>query len=87
MGNISVVDEGNIDIVIHPTALHKPGEPTLGGEFLMTPGCKEANQEVTVIFIFASGIFSSCSLKNNILTKQPLKGESVYCCLLTFDVT
>lgn len=43
---ITVVGSTNTDMVIKTTKLPKPGETILGGDFLMNPGGKGANQAV-----------------------------------------
>lgn len=44
--NIVVIGSSNTDMVIRSEKLPKPGETVLGGEFLMNPGGKGANQAV-----------------------------------------
>lgn len=73
MGTIVVVGSSNIDMVIYSSTLPKPGETVLGGEFLMNPGGKGANQAVAaaklgdnIIFLTSVGddIFGTESLAN-----------------------
>lgn len=45
---IVVIGSSNTDMVIKSDRFPKPGETVLGGEFLMNPGGKGANQAVAV---------------------------------------
>ncbi len=73
MSTIVVVGSSNIDMVIYSSTLPKPGETVLGGEFLMNPGGKGANQAVAaaklgnnITFLTSVGddIFGSESIAN-----------------------
>ncbi|MCK5105276.1 MAG: ribokinase, partial [Cyclobacteriaceae bacterium] len=46
MKKITVIGSSNTDMVIKSSKLPAPGETILGGEFLMNPGGKGANQAV-----------------------------------------
>ena len=46
MKKITVIGSSNTDMVIKSSSLPAPGETILGGEFLMNPGGKGANQAV-----------------------------------------
>ncbi len=46
--HIVVVGSTNTDMVVRSSHLPKPGETVLGGEFMMLPGGKGANQAVTI---------------------------------------
>ncbi|MEA1897493.1 MAG: PfkB family carbohydrate kinase, partial [Bacteroidota bacterium] len=45
-GKIVVIGSSNTDMVIQSGRLPQPGETVLGGEFIMNPGGKGANQAV-----------------------------------------
>lgn len=45
---IVVIGSTNTDMVVRASHLPKPGETIVGGEFLMNPGGKGANQAVAV---------------------------------------
>ena len=44
--SITVIGSSNTDMVIKTSRLPLPGETILGGDFLMNPGGKGANQAV-----------------------------------------
>ncbi len=46
--HIVVIGSTNTDMVVRSSHLPKPGETVLGGEFMMLPGGKGANQAVTI---------------------------------------
>lgn len=46
--HIVVVGSTNTDMVVRSSHLPKAGETVLGGEFMMLPGGKGANQAVTI---------------------------------------
>jgi len=45
-GSIVVIGSANTDMVVKSSYLPRPGETILGGDFIMTPGGKGANQAV-----------------------------------------
>ena len=45
---IVIVGSSNTDMVVRCTRMPRPGETVLGGEFMMNPGGKGANQAVAV---------------------------------------
>ncbi len=62
MGKIIVIGSSNTDMVIKSAVLPAPGETVLGGDFIMNPGGKGANQAVAaarlegdVLFITKTG--------------------------------
>ncbi len=46
MKKIAIIGSSNIDLVIKTERIPEPGETILGGDFMMTPGGKGANQAV-----------------------------------------
>ncbi len=46
MEKIAIIGSSNTDLVIKTERIPEPGETILGGEFMMTPGGKGANQAV-----------------------------------------
>src|SRR5436190_412458 len=46
MARIVVVGSTNVDMVVRAPRIPRPGETVLGGEFLLNPGGKGANQAV-----------------------------------------
>ena len=81
---IVVVGSSNMDLVVKTPRIPLPGETILGGDFLMTPGGKGANQAVAaaklgagVYFVAKLGkdIFGEQSLAN--FTKESIRTEYV----------
>nr|HQH41069.1 PfkB family carbohydrate kinase [Bacteroidales bacterium] len=46
MEKITIIGSSNTDLVIKTERIPEPGETILGGDFMMTPGGKGANQAV-----------------------------------------
>ncbi len=67
--SILVIGSSNTDMVIKTTHLPAPGETILGGEFLMTPGGKGANQAVAAARLGAAVTFI-CKTGSDIFGKQ-----------------
>jgi len=60
-------------MVIKSSKLPAPGETIIGGEFLMNPGGKGANQAVTAAKLGAAVTFA-CKIGNDIFGKQAVQG-------------
>lgn len=73
MSRIFVIGSSNTDMVIKSPKLPAPGETVIGGEFLMNPGGKGANQAVAAARLGAVVIFA-CKIGNDIFGKQALEG-------------
>jgi ribokinase len=73
MSRIFVIGSSNTDMVIKSPKLPAPGETIIGGEFLMNPGGKGANQAVAAARLGALVIFA-CKIGNDIFGKQALEG-------------
>ncbi len=69
---IYVVGSSNTDLVVKAAKLPKPGETVIGGEFLMNPGGKGANQAVTAARLGLPVIFVA-RVGNDIFGKQALQ--------------
>ncbi len=83
--SILVIGSSNTDMVIKTKRLPAPGETILGGEFLMTPGGKGANQAVAaarlggaVTFICKTGndIFGNESI--DLFNKEGIDTSSIF---------
>jgi ribokinase len=70
---IVVIGSSNTDMVVKATHIPQPGETVLGGEFVMVPGGKGANQavaaarlgaEVTLVARLGDDLFAEASLRN-----------------------
>ena len=57
MSKIAVVGSSNTDMVIKAAHLPAPGETVLGGQFLMNPGGKGANQAVAAARLGGEVVF------------------------------
>lgn len=57
MAKIAVIGSSNTDMVIKTAHLPAPGETVLGGQFLMTPGGKGANQAVAAAKLGGDVVF------------------------------
>jgi ribokinase len=73
MSRIFVIGSSNTDMVIKSPKLPAPGETIIGGEFLMSPGGKGANQAVAAARLGAVVIFAR-KIGNDIFGKQALEG-------------
>ncbi|MCC6441972.1 MAG: ribokinase [Armatimonadetes bacterium] len=60
MAKIVVVGSANTDMVVKAPRIPPPGETVLGGEFLMAPGGKGANQAVAAARLGAEVAFIAC---------------------------
>ncbi len=69
--SILVVGSSNTDMVIKTVRLPAPGETILGGEFLMTPGGKGANQAVAASRLGGEVTFI-CKTGNDIFGNQSI---------------
>ena len=56
-GKIVVIGSSNTDMVVQSNNLPSPGETVLGGEFIMNPGGKGANQAVAAAKLNGKVIF------------------------------
>ena len=72
MSKILVVGSSNTDMVIKTKNFPLPGETVLGGEFMMNPGGKGANQAVSAARLGAEVSFLS-KVGNDIFGKQALQ--------------
>jgi ribokinase len=73
MARIFVIGSSNTDMVIKSAKLPAPGETVIGGEFLMNPGGKGANQAVAAARLGAVVIFA-CKIGNDIFGKKAVEG-------------
>jgi len=69
---IIVVGSSNIDLVVKSQRIPATGETILGGDFIMTPGGKGANQAVAAAKLGAE-VFFICKLGCDIFGEQSLK--------------
>lgn len=69
--SILVIGSSNTDMVIKTARLPAPGETILGGEFLMTPGGKGANQAVAASRL-GGAITFICKTGNDIFGNQSI---------------
>ncbi len=69
MSKILVVGSSNTDMVVKADRLPKPGETVIGGDFLMNPGGKGANQAVAAARLGSSVQFV-CKIGNDIFGRQ-----------------
>jgi ribokinase len=72
-GRVVVIGSSNTDMVVKAARIPQPGETVLGGEFMMVPGGKGANQavaaarlgaEVTLVARLGDDLFGEASLRN-----------------------
>ena len=68
---IVVVGSSNMDLVVKTPRIPLPGETLLGGDFLMTPGGKGANQAVAAAKLGA-GVYFVAKLGKDIFGEQSL---------------
>jgi ribokinase len=73
MPAIFVVGSSNTDMVVKSAKLPASGETVIGGEFLMNPGGKGANQAVAAAKLGAKVTFL-CKLGDDIFGRQALEG-------------
>src|ERR1043166_304828 len=68
-----VIGSSNTDMVVKAARIPEPGETVLGGEFIMVPGGKGANQAVaaarlgaavTLVARLGDDLFAAASLQN-----------------------
>ena len=72
MKKITVIGSSNTDMVIKSSKLPAPGETILGGNFLMNPGGKGANQAVAAVRLGGDITFIT-KTGNDIFGKQAVK--------------
>ena len=73
MPAIFVIGSSNTDMVVKSAKLPAPGETIIGGEFLMNPGGKGANQAVAAAKLGAAVTFL-CKIGDDIFGRQALEG-------------
>ena len=73
MPAIFVIGSSNTDMVVKSAKLPAPGETIIGGEFLMNPGGKGANQAVAAAKLGAEVVFL-CKVGSDIFGKQAIEG-------------
>ena len=70
---VVVIGSSNTDMVVKAARIPQPGETVLGGEFVMVPGGKGANQavaaarlgaEVTLVARMGDDLFGEASMRN-----------------------
>ena len=72
-GKIVVIGSSNTDMVIQSDHLPLPGETVLGGEFIMNPGGKGANQAVAAAKLNGKVVFIA-KVGNDVFGKEAIKG-------------
>lgn len=72
MKKITVIGSSNTDMVIKSSKLPAPGETIIGGDFLMTPGGKGANQAVAAARLGGDTTFIT-KTGNDIFGKQAVQ--------------
>src|SRR6202012_4232580 len=73
MPQIIVIGSSNTDMVVKSAKLPAPGETILGGQFLMNPGGKGANQAVAAAKLGAAVTFA-CKTGDDIFGRQAVEG-------------
>ena len=73
MSNIIVVGSSNTDMVIKSKHLPAPGETILGGQFIMNPGGKGANQAVAAARLGGQVSFIA-KVGNDVFGQEAIKG-------------
>lgn len=73
MGKIIVIGSSNTDMVVKAGRLPAPGETVIGGEFLMNPGGKGANQAVAAARL-GGRVRLVAKVGNDLFGKQALQG-------------
>lgn len=83
---IVIVGSSNTDMVVRCEHMPRPGETVLGGEFMMNPGGKGANQAVAVARLGGDAVFVG-KVGDDVFgsqTRQQLTGEGIdISCLAT----
>ncbi len=72
-GKIVVIGSSNTDMVVQSDHLPKPGETVLGGEFIMNPGGKGANQAVAAARLGGEVTFIA-RVGEDVFGKEAIKG-------------
>ncbi len=72
-GKIVVVGSSNTDMVVQSKHLPSPGETVLGGEFIMNPGGKGANQAVAAAKLNGDVAFIA-RVGNDVFGQEAVKG-------------
>lgn len=72
-GKIVVIGSSNTDMVIQSGHLPQPGETVLGGEFIMNPGGKGANQAVAAAKLNGDVTFIA-RVGNDVFGQEAVKG-------------
>ncbi|MFY0628501.1 MAG: ribokinase [Reichenbachiella sp.] len=70
---IIVIGSSNTDMVIHSNELPSPGETVLGGQFIMNPGGKGANQAVAASKLGGEVVFVA-KVGNDVFGQEAIKG-------------
>lgn len=73
MSRIFVIGSSNTDMVVKSAKLPAPGETIIGGQFLMNPGGKGANQAVAAAKLGAPVTFA-CKVGDDIFGAQAVEG-------------
>jgi ribokinase len=73
MASVLVIGSSNTDMVVKVDRFPQPGETLLGGEFLMFPGGKGANQAVAAARLGANVTFV-CRVGDDLFGMKALKG-------------
>ena len=76
-GKIVVIGSSNTDMVVQSHHIPKPGETVLGGEFIMNPGGKGANQAVAVAKLGGDVTFIA-RVGEDVFGKEAIKGFQSY---------
>lgn len=83
---VVVIGSSNTDMVVKAARIPEPGETVLGGDFLMVPGGKGANQavaaarlgaEVTLVARLGDDLFGEASMRN--FREAGIRTEAVVC--------
>jgi len=72
-GRIVVIGSSNTDMVVRSRRLPSPGETVLGGQFIMNPGGKGANQAVAAARLGGNITFIT-RIGDDVFGKEALKG-------------
>lgn len=71
MPSIVVVGSSNTDMVVRVPHIPVPGETIPGGDFVMVPGGKGANQAVAAARLGARVRLVACVGQDDLLTRRP----------------